>query len=299
MDKSANSERTEPRGSSLRSGPMKPLPQTPPLPVKVLIVIISLILYMFVPALVLLSCNFISVMQQCCTVMLISEMIGILMCCGYSSSHNRSHFFHAPLSMSMDGHLCKHRHISYPVYLPGWTTSALYRSIISPLLWSANHVPPFCLWTTPYQFSFLVDDDDKVSMLPTTPLSTTPTCTCSHHAKWALSISHASAIAAPTCSNADSGCLHIYRCQSALKSYHILQGVLHTVDTLFPSFTHTADALLPILLFSKADHILLTSSYYHILQSVPLSLFPPWWIMDLVCLNIGELKIEGKAGEEY
>ncbi len=63
MDKSVNSERTEPGGSSLHSGPVKLLPQTPPLPVKVLIVIISLILYMFVPALVLLSCNFISVMQ--------------------------------------------------------------------------------------------------------------------------------------------------------------------------------------------------------------------------------------------
>ncbi|PBK80366.1 hypothetical protein ARMGADRAFT_1092262 [Armillaria gallica] len=117
-----------------------------------------------------------------------------------------------------------------------WTTSALYRSIISPLLCSANRVPPFCLWTMQYQFSFLVDDDGKVSMLPTMPLPATPTHTRSHHAKRALSIPHASAIAAPASSNADSGRLHSLTVFVVRKPTTVpVKAAKEEIDENFPS----------------------------------------------------------------
>ncbi len=121
---------------------------------------------------------------------------------------------------------------------------------IAPLLRSIHRAPPFCLCTTPYRSPPLVDADDEASASPPTPLPATPTCTRSHHA---MSIPHASAIAAP----ADSGHLHAYRRQSAPESYHFPRPSAYCGHSVPKSYTHCRCSVPNITVFQGPAHLVI------------------------------------------
>ncbi len=126
--------------------------------------------------------------------------------------------------------------------------------LITPLLRSTHRAPPFCLWTTPYQ---------------SRSLSKPMTRHLRHRLHHFLPLL---CVPAPTTS-----CLFLmpplsplpptqdtftHTDANLLPNLTIFQGPPHMAGTLFPSLTRTVDALFPILLFSKALHILL-SSWHH------------------------------------